>query len=71
MNPIGPEHLHMRSIFNKKQTENDYKLIAGHYHLLNDKKNLTFAQACDYETDYYQEVLELQQKEVNRYEAKG
>ena len=71
MNPVGPEHLHMRYILDKKQYLNDHKLIAEQYYLLNDKKNLTFAQACDYETTYYQEVCELQQKEVDRYVAKG
>ena len=70
MNPVGPEHLHMRYIFDKKKYLNDHKLIAEQYYLLNDKKNLTYAQACNYQTAYYQEVCEAQQKEVDRCVAK-
>ena len=70
MNPLGPYHLHMRSIFDKKKNFNDHKLIAEQYYLLNDKKNLTYAQASHYEVTYYTEVCEAQQKEVDRLIAK-
>ena len=70
MNPIGPEHLHMRYILEKKKNFNDLKLIAEQYYLLNDKKNLTYAQASHYEVAYYTEVCEAQQKEVDRLIAK-
>ena len=70
MKPIGPEHLHMRYILEKKKDLNDMKLIAEQYYLLNDKKNLTYAQASHYEVPYYTEVVEAQQKEVDRLLAK-